>query len=70
MIEIFCKENLKINGKIYYREAVRGIIMKGSEILLIYSEKNGDYKLPGGGIEEEEPLESPRQNQWMLPQST
>lgn len=54
MIEIFCKENLNLNGKIYYREAVRGIIMKGSEILLIYSEKNGDYKLPGGGIEEGE----------------
>ena len=54
MIEIFCKENLNLNGKIYYREAVRGIIMKGSEILLIYSKKNGDYKLPGGGIEEGE----------------
>ena len=54
MIEIFCKENLNLDGKIYYREAVRGIIMKNSKILLIYSEKNGDYKLPGGGIEEGE----------------
>lgn len=54
MIEIFCKENLNLSGKIYYREAVRGIIMKGSKILLIYSEKNEDYKLPGGGIEEGE----------------
>ena len=54
MIEIFCKENLNLAGKIYYREAVRGIIIKESKILLIYSEKNGDYKLPGGGIEEGE----------------
>lgn len=54
MLEIFCKEGLNLNGKTYYREAVRGIIKSDNKILLIYSEKNGDYKLPGGGIEEGE----------------
>lgn len=57
MIEIFCKEGLNLEGKIYYREAVRGIILDGEKILLIYSEKNGDYKLPGGGVEEGETYE-------------
>lgn len=57
MIEIFCKDNLNLDGKTYYREAVRGIIIDNEEILLIYSEKNGDYKLPGGGVEEGETYE-------------
>ena len=43
--------------KIYYREAVRAVIIKEEKILLIYSEKNGDYKLPGGGVEEGETYE-------------
>ncbi len=54
VIEIYCKENLDLNGKIYYREAVRGIVIENSKILLIHSKINGDYKLPGGGIEEGE----------------
>ncbi len=57
MIEIFCRDNLNLNGKTYYREAVRAIIMDNNKILLIYSEKNGDYKLPGGGVEEGETYE-------------
>ncbi|MEO4052285.1 NUDIX domain-containing protein [Solibacillus sp. CAU 1738] len=35
------------------REAVRAIIVKNDKILLIHSNK-GDYKFPGGGIEEKE----------------
>lgn len=54
MLEIFCKQGLNLEGKTYYREAVRGIIRDEKKILLIYSEKNGDYKLPGGGVEEGE----------------
>ncbi len=57
MIEIFCRDNLNLNGKTYYREAVRAVIMDNNKILLIYSEKNGDYKLPGGGVEEGETYE-------------
>ena len=54
MLEIFCKKDLNLNGKIYYREAVRAVVSDNEKILLIYSEKNGDYKLPGGGVEEGE----------------
>jgi len=50
--EIFHSQNLNLHGKKYYREAVRSVIIKESEILLIYSPINGDYKFPGGGIEE------------------
>ena len=54
MLEIFCKKDLNLDGKIYYREAVRAVVSDNEKILLIYSEKNGDYKLPGGGVEEGE----------------
>lgn len=54
MLKIFCKENLNLKGKIYYRESVRGIFKKNEDILLIFSKENGDYKLPGGGIEKGE----------------
>lgn len=37
------------NSKINYREAVRGIIIKDSRILMVSSNK-GDYKFPGGGL--------------------
>lgn len=57
MLEIFCKENLNLNGKTYYREATRAIILNGEKILLVYSETNGDYKFPGGGVELGESIE-------------
>lgn len=52
--ELWCKNNLNLDGKIYYREAVRGIILKENKILLVYSDINKDYKFPGGGIEDGE----------------
>lgn len=36
-------------GKVNFREAVRGIIIKENKILMVHS-KNKDYKFPGGGI--------------------
>lgn len=39
--------------KIFKRTAIRAIIMKNSSILLVKS-KEGDYKLPGGGVENDE----------------
>ena len=52
--QIICKENLNLNGKSTNREAVRGIIRDDDMLLMIYSEVNGDYKFPGGGIQESE----------------
>lgn len=42
-------EGLKIN----IREAVRGVIINGSNILMIHTNK-GDYKFPGGGVKHNE----------------
>ena len=36
------------------RHAARGIIIKGEDILLLYTRKYDDYSLPGGGIDEGE----------------
>ncbi|MGL5352287.1 MAG: NUDIX domain-containing protein, partial [Clostridium sp.] len=43
----------ELNAKLTLREAVRGIILDGRKILLIRTNK-GDYKLPGGGIKNNE----------------
>ncbi|HOS30727.1 MAG TPA: NUDIX domain-containing protein [Treponemataceae bacterium] len=36
------------------RRAVRAVVYQHDVILMIYSNKNGDYKFPGGGIEKGE----------------
>ena len=33
-----------------HRQAVRAIIRRGQELLMVYSPVNGDYKFPGGGV--------------------
>jgi 8-oxo-dGTP pyrophosphatase MutT (NUDIX family) len=53
------KEFVRVNGIIHtgatiLREAVRGIIIDETNIFMIHSSKNGDYKFPGGGIIGEE----------------
>lgn len=50
--------NLNINGKGFHRKAVRGVVTMDSRILLVHSKINGDYKFPGGGIEESESHEA------------
>ena len=42
------------NGKSFVRPSVRGIVLKGSRIALVYSQKYDYYKFPGGGIEDNE----------------
>lgn len=54
LTQIFHKPNLLLSGKTVTREAVRAIIMKGDQVLMIYSTLNGDYKFPGGGIKRDE----------------
>ncbi len=48
---IYRNENVNIEGKTFYREAVRGVIFREGKILMIYSPVNGDYKFPGGGVD-------------------
>ncbi|WP_432471514.1 NUDIX hydrolase [Amphritea sp. HPY] len=45
-----------ISGSVFTRQAARGIILDGEQILLLYTERYHDYTLPGGGIDEGEEL--------------
>lgn len=44
------------NGTIFRRTAVRGIIQRDGQYLMIHSMKYGDYKFPGGGRHDDEEL--------------
>jgi 8-oxo-dGTP pyrophosphatase MutT (NUDIX family) len=54
LAEIHRSEGINIAGKIIYRNAVRGVILRGSDLLMVYSSNIGDYKFPGGGVDEGE----------------
>ncbi|MCV2403210.1 NUDIX domain-containing protein [Marinomonas sp. C2222] len=42
----------------FLRLAARGIVLRGEEILMLYTQRYDDYTLPGGGIDEgENPVE-------------
>jgi kanamycin kinase/aminoglycoside 3'-phosphotransferase-3 len=49
-------KNYNSENSIFRRTAARGIISEGEKYLFIFS-KYGDYKFPGGGVEEGESLE-------------
>jgi len=51
LAEIFHSEGINLAGKAVTRNAVRGIVVDHDKLLMIYSAKNGDYKFPGGGVE-------------------
>ncbi|WP_281883951.1 NUDIX hydrolase [Paenibacillus sp. YYML68] len=43
-------------GQTFERRAARGIILSGSQILLLYTKRYNDYSFPGGGVDEHEDL--------------
>ena len=45
-----------LEGKTFERKSARGIILNGSNILLLYTKRYNDYSFPGGGIDLEEDL--------------
>lgn len=48
-----------------YRKTVYGIVERGGKLLLVYSEKDNDYSLIGGGIEPGESLEQALQREFL-----
>ena len=54
LTEIFRDPRLDIHGKTDYRTAVRAVVIRGGNLLMVYSPVNGDYKFPGGGVGESE----------------
>jgi 8-oxo-dGTP pyrophosphatase MutT (NUDIX family) len=51
LTEIHRAEGININGKTVHRTAVRAVILRGRELLMVYSSTVGDYKFPGGGVD-------------------
>jgi 8-oxo-dGTP pyrophosphatase MutT (NUDIX family) len=54
LTEIHRCPGINLKGKTIYRTAVRGVITRGKNLLMIYSSNVGDYKFPGGGVNEGE----------------
>ena len=51
-------DSLTDSSRLFVRQASRGIILNGEDILLLYTARYDDYTLPGGGIDAgESPLE-------------
>ncbi|MDQ0195307.1 NUDIX domain-containing protein [Paenibacillus wynnii] len=40
-----------LEGNIFERKAARGVVMRDTQILLLYTKRYNDYSFPGGGIE-------------------
>ncbi|KXF83276.1 NUDIX hydrolase [Enterovibrio coralii] len=46
---------LPLEGKtMFHRRAARAIVLRGEDILLLFTERYYDYSLPGGGVDEGE----------------
>jgi 8-oxo-dGTP pyrophosphatase MutT (NUDIX family) len=54
LAEIHRREGVKVAGRTVHRTAIRGIALRGSELLMVHSSAVGDYKFPGGGLQEGE----------------
>jgi len=54
LTEIHRAEGININGKTVQRTAVRAIICRGQDLLMVFSSAVGDYKFPGGGVDNDE----------------
>ena len=54
LTEIHRNAGINIHGRTIHHAAVRGVILRDSELLMIYSAMVGDYKFPGGGVDKDE----------------
>ena len=54
LTEIHRAKGINISGKTVHRTAVRAVILRGRELLMVYSSAVGDYKFPGGGVDDGE----------------
>jgi 8-oxo-dGTP pyrophosphatase MutT (NUDIX family) len=51
LAEIHRCSGINPHGKTIYRTAVRAVVSRGQNLLMIYSSNVGDYKFPGGGVD-------------------
>jgi 8-oxo-dGTP pyrophosphatase MutT (NUDIX family) len=50
LTEIHRNSGVNVHGKTIHRTAVRGVILRDRDLLMIHSTNVGDYKFPGGGV--------------------
>lgn len=56
MITIYRDRLFDLRWPLLHRDACRGIIFHEGKLAMIHSDRNGDYKFPGGGVESDESL--------------
>jgi 8-oxo-dGTP pyrophosphatase MutT (NUDIX family) len=54
LAEIQLGEGVDVRGRTLERTAIRGVILRGTRLLMIRSALPGDYMFPGGGLEQGE----------------
>jgi 8-oxo-dGTP pyrophosphatase MutT (NUDIX family) len=54
LAEIHRSSGVHLTGKTVYRTAVKGVILRGRTLLMVYSPKMEEYDFPGGGLHEGE----------------
>lgn len=54
LTEIYRADGINIHGRAILRTAVRAVILRKRDLLMVYSSNVGDYKFPGGGLDEGE----------------
>jgi 8-oxo-dGTP pyrophosphatase MutT (NUDIX family) len=57
LTEIYYHPGINIQGRAIHRIAVRTVILRGRDLLMVHSANVGDYKFPGGGVNEGESYE-------------
>lgn len=51
LTEIHRNKGIDIHGRTIQRTAVRAVILRGQDLLMVHSTAVGDYKFPGGGVD-------------------
>jgi len=54
LTKIHRNKGINIHGRTIQRTAVRAIILRGRDLLMVHSTTVGDYKFPGGGVDDGE----------------
>jgi len=54
LTEIHRSKEINIHGRTVHRTAVRAVILRERDLLMVLSSAVGDYKFPGGGVEDGE----------------
>lgn len=54
LAEIHRNKGINIHGRTIHRTAVRAVILRGRNLLMVFSSAVGDYKFPGGGVDDGE----------------